>query len=155
MIIGKIQNIQAYAGVHEKLLRAADFIGRAVLEGLAPGRYEIEGDALYASIQEYETHPDGELIFEGHKKYIDLQFIAKGRERIEAIDISKATETKGYDEKIEAAFFKANEAAHKFFLSEGDFAIFLPQDLHCPGRRADGVTPEAVKKIIVKLAVKS
>ncbi len=153
MIVDKIENFKYYAGLHPSFSNSIAFIQRALAENLAPGRYEIDGDALYASVQEYETFAEEKRLFEGHKKYVDLQFIAKGRERIKVIDVSRATEAVPYDPAIEAAFFTANGAPHVAILSCGDFAIFLPNDLHCPGLRADGVTPDCVKKIIVKLLI--
>ena len=152
MIIGNIKNAERYFPVHGGLARGFACLRRAAEEGLAPGKYEIDGEVLYASAQEYETFPEEGRVFEGHKKYIDLQFIVSGRERMEIVDIARAEEITPYDGTVDAAFFAPKETAWSGILEAGDFAILFPEDLHRPGLRADG-TAEAVKKIVVKLAV--
>jgi YhcH/YjgK/YiaL family protein len=152
MIIDTLKNAALYAGLGEKFAAGFAFLSRAVAEDLAPGKYEIDGDAIYASVQEYETFPVEGRVFEGHKRYIDLQFIAKGKERMEILDIARAKEIKPYDEGIEAALFTESETPTTAIFREGDFAIFFPHDLHRPGLRADGEAC-AVKKIVVKIEI--
>ena len=152
MIIDKIENASCYAASNEKFQKGFDFIKEALREDLAAGRYDIDGEAMYASIQEYETFAEEGRVFEEHRKYIDLQFLAKGREKLDVIDITRATEITPYNGELEAAFFTPTERPWSGILSAGDFAILFPHDLHRPGSRAEGV-PEAVKKIIVKIAI--
>lgn len=152
MIIDKIENAMYYAKNNEKFQKGFDFIKEALREDLAAGRYEIDGETMYASIQEYETFAEEGRVFEGHRKYIDLQFVAEGREKLDVIDIAKADETTPYSAEIEAAFFAPQEKSWSGILAAGDFAILFPHDLHRPGSRAEGI-PEKVKKIIVKIAV--
>lgn len=152
MIVDKIENFRHYTSIHVKFQKAFDFIQKAKSENLPTGRYEIEGDALYASVQEYETHAAEGAKFEGHKKYIDLQFVVSGTERMDVIDIKKAETTAEYDPAIEAAFYRAKQTPHSCTLSDGDFAILFPYDLHSPGIHADGA-PCKMKKIIVKIGI--
>lgn len=152
MIVDKITNFALYTALHENLPKAFDFIKRALEENLPAGRYEIEGDALYASVQEYETHAAEEAKFEGHRRYIDLQFVVSGTESIDVIDIEKAETVAEYDPAIEAAFYHAKQTPHSCTLSDGDFAILFPHDLHSPGIHADGA-PCKMKKIIVKIGI--
>lgn len=152
MIIDTWKNFECYTSLHKNFKPAFDFIQKAMQENLAPGRYEIDGDALFASIQEYETHPAEGAKFEGHRKYIDLQFIVSGKERMDMIGIEKAEILTDYDAAIEAGFFAAKETPASAIFKTGDFAVFFPQDLHSPGIQADG-TPSKMKKIIVKIAI--
>lgn len=152
MIIDKIENASCYAENNEKFQKGFDFIKKALRENLTTGKYEIDGEAMYASVQEYETFAEEGRVFEGHRKYIDLQFVAKGREKLDVIDITRAKEITPYNDEIEAAFFTPQEKPWSGILSAGDFAILFPHDLHRPGSRAEGI-PEKVKKIIVKIAI--
>ena len=150
MIIDNIKNYKRYTSLHKNFQAAFDFIQKALKENLSAGKYEIDGEALFAVVQEYETHPAEGAKFEGHRRYIDLQFIASGRERMDVIDASKAETITEYDAAIEAGFFMPKDTPWSGVLTDGDFAIFMPWDLHSPGLRADGV-PCRVKKIIVKI----
>ena len=152
MIVDKIENFKYYAALRKSFQKAFDFIQKAKAEDLPAGRYEIEGDALYASVQEYETHAAEGANFEGHKKYIDLQFVVSGTERMDVIDMEKAETVEEYDPAIEAAFFTARETPNRCTLSAGDFAILFPHDLHSPGIWANGA-PCKMKKIIVKIGM--
>lgn len=152
MIVDKIANFALYTALHKNLSKAFDFIKQAVEKNLPAGRHEIEGDALYASVQEYETHAAEGAKFEGHRRYVDLQFVVSGTERMDVIDVEKAETVAEYDPAIEAAFFTARETPHSCTLSEGDFAILFPHDLHSPGIWANGA-PCKMKKIIVKIGI--
>ncbi len=152
MIIDKLSNFTCYTSLHKNFSKAFDFIKRAMEENLPAEKYEIDGEALFAMVQEYETHTAEGAKFEGHRRYIDLQFVASGMERMDVINIEKAETVAEYDPAIEAAFFTAKETPLSGILSAGDFAILFPHDLHSPGIWADG-SPCKIKKIIVKIEV--
>ena len=141
-----------YYGVNPGFKKAFEFIQKANEEKFETGKYEIDGEAVFAMVQEYETREWERHFFEGHKKYIDLQFIAQGEERMDLIDITRAEVTQEYDEKIEAAFFAPKGECTRGIFSAGDFAIFFPEDLHQPGLRI-GEDACKMKKIIVKIAL--
>ena len=152
MIIGNIASFERYTALHKNFRAGFDFIKKALKDGLEAGRHEIDGEAIYAMIQEYETREQTQKMLEGHKKYIDLQFIADGTERMEIIDIARAEVIKEYDSQLEAAFFAPKEECTSGIFSAGDFAIFFPEDLHQPGLRSAKDACH-VKKIIVKIAI--
>ena len=83
MIIDRIQNRAYYEGMHPDFSLAFDWIERAMREEPPTGRYALDGDRVYAMVQEYEGKEDHE-IFEGHRRYLDIQFILSGRESMEA-----------------------------------------------------------------------
>ena len=152
MILDKISRCEKYFSVHENFKAGFDFIKKALDEKLPAGKYEIDGENIFAMVQEYETRAWEKPFFEGHKRYIDLQFIAEGEERMDLIDITRADVIAAYDEKIEAAFFASKGECTRGIFSAGDFAIFFPEDLHQPGLRI-GADACKMKKIIVKIAV--
>lgn len=152
MILDNMKNHTLYHSIHPKLGAAFAFIEKAVAEELPVDKYELDGKALYAFIQEYTTKlpQDGKL--EGHRNYIDIQYIVSGKERIDLVDIAKAQEKTPYDPVKDVRFYQEDSIAGTYRLEAGDYGIFFPQDLHKPGLQAEGVS-ESVKKIVVKIAV--
>ncbi len=152
MIFDRLDNYKNYSTLGEKLERGMEFIKKAVSENLPVGKYEICGNDVFATVQEYTSKPGDGAMFESHKKYIDIQYVVSGIEEIGIIDISKAELKTEYSEEIDAAFYHENEKNGKLVLEAGDFAVFYPNDLHMPGMAYKNV-PSDVKKIVVKVSV--
>ena len=146
MIFDNIENLKTYTFLNEKILKGFDFILNNDLNNLEDGRYEIN-DELYANIQQYNTKAEG--LFEAHRKYIDIQYIVKGFEKIEVCDISNLEKETEYDEEKDVLFFKGQGSSIK--LKEGYFAIFYPQDGHKPCITDEKMSN--VKKVVVKILI--
>lgn len=153
MIFDTLENCALYYGVHARFEKAFAFIKQAVEEQLPVGKYEIEGKALYASVQEYNTKSEQEAKFEGHRNYIDIQYIVSGVETIEVVHISKAAVKTEYNAVKDVEFYENNEKAGKGVLEAGEYGIFLPDDIHKPGMAFGGVSLP-VKKIVVKVKLR-
>ena len=152
MIIDNMKNCGLYTAVNPGFAKAFAFLEKAASEDLPVGRYEIDGDRVYAMVQQYESKPFDAGLFEGHEKYIDVQFIISGIECIAFMDIAKATVETPYDPAKDAAFFENNPLAGKAVFEAGEYGIFFPHDIHKPGR-IYGDAPCAVKKVVVKVKV--
>lgn len=152
MIFDIIENYKNYFTDADKMAKGFEFIKKAVSEKLPVGRYEIDGTDIYAIIQEYITKLPDEALFEGHRKYIDIQYVISGNEEIGIIDISKAEIAKEYSDESDAGFYVKNEKCGKLVLEAGDFAVFYPNDLHMPGLAFEGKASD-VGKIVVKVRV--
>ena len=116
------------------------------------GRHEIDGDRVFAIVVSYETLPKDEKIYEGHSRYLDVQFLAGGGpEALYYGPADRAPVAEAYDSSRD--FTKYNPSAAESFvvLHKGDFAIFFPEDAHMPGA-AFGKSA-SVKKIVVKVKV--
>ncbi len=150
MIIDKIENCALYYGAHPNFEKAFAFIKKAVAENLAVGKYELDGKNLFASVQEYNTKEEQAARFEGHEKYIDIQYIVSGAEYVEVTDIAKAQPITEYNEEKDVQFYQAKESVWKGVWTANDYGIFFPHDIHRPGMRVDGISAPA-KKILVKI----
>ena len=138
--------------MHPGFQKVFAFVEKAVAQDLPEGRYEIDGDAVFAMVQSYVTKPSEAGSFEAYEKYIDLQFVMSGVETIETLDIAKAAVKTPYDETKDAAFFHSSEKVSIMVLEAGEYGLFFPHDTHKPGRNfAEKVVP--VKKIVVKMKV--
>ena len=152
MIFDTLKNCKQYYSVNSKFEQAFDFIKKATEENLPVGKYEIDGKELYASVQEYNTKSITDAKFEGHRNYIDIQYIVSGIERIDVVDISKATLNSEYNEIKDVEFYKDNDKSNNCVIENGEYGIFLPHDIHKPGIAYNGIS-SSVKKIVVKVKI--
>lgn len=152
MILDTMKNHALYHSVHPRFAEAFAFIEKAVAKDLPAGKYELDGKSIYAFVQEYASKPPLEGKLEGHRNYIDIQYIVSGKERIDLVDIFKAEEKTAYDPVKDVQFYQDSGIAGSYRLEAGDYGIFFPQDLHKPGLQVRGIS-EPVKKIVVKIAL--
>ena len=145
MIIDRLENYEKYSNSHKGFAESFAFLQKAVAENLPVGRYEIDGDNIFAFIQEYTSKT--ESAFETHKNYIDIQFILSGAEVMKVCDISQLKISVPYTEDV--MFFEDNERASVIVIEEGEYGIFFPWDAHKPGLCFD--VPDKVKKVVVKV----
>jgi YhcH/YjgK/YiaL family protein len=120
------------------------------LDALPAGRHPINGDHLFALVNEYDTvDPSGEKL-EAHRAHIDLQYLHRGVELIGHAFLRGQRPSQAYDPETDFMLF---DEPPSFFskLDKGMFAIFYPEDLHMPNLRAGQTT--RVKKIIIKVKI--
>ena len=79
MIFGKIEDLYLYRGLSENLAKGIDFLLN--FDTTQPdGKYEVDGENIYALVSTGHTKPAEKPVYEAHRKYIDLQYIVKGEE---------------------------------------------------------------------------
>ena len=149
MIYGRISDSSRYYAINEMFPKAFEFIQRAKKEELSVGRYEIDGDNLFAIIQEYDSKAVQECVFEAHRKHIDIQCVLSGNEIIEVADIADVYSIKEYSSDSDIEFFECNSKRKKYVLNEDDYCIFWSTDVHKPGICNEKTSK--IKKIVVKV----
>jgi YhcH/YjgK/YiaL family protein len=149
MVIDTLENSSRYEALHPRFKAAFDFLRRPDIAATPLGRSELEGNALFALTQAYETKPIQEGKLEAHKKYIDIQFIVEGQEFMGYAPLTDQTAVQPHDNEKDVALYDG-EAWFTLF-RKGMFAIFFPQDAHLPSRFTE--KPSTVKKIVLKVAV--
>lgn len=149
MILDNMKNCDIYAQDNEKIKKGFDFLKEFLRNPVELGKHQIDGDNVYAIVQEYETKEPSRL--EAHKRYIDIQFVASGKESIKYADISTLDVDTEYNGETDVAFYHSKENLTGLVLESGMFAVFYPNDGHMPGCLID--KPEKVLKIVVKVAV--
>ena len=150
MIFDNIKNYELYTGGKIEFKEAFELIVNKKYEK-TPGRYEL-GNGLFYLVQSYETKPVSEGKFEAHRKFIDLQYIASGKERHDVAGIFSLTVRDDYNAEKDIIFYN-NGKCSNLILDAGFFAIYFPEDAHMPNLRI-GENPEAVTKIVVKIPYK-
>lgn len=151
MLFDDIHNFFHYTRKNGPSLMAYDFIVNYLKNPLPPGRYEIDGDNIFANILEYDSVPN-DKDYEVHKRYTDFQFIVSGEEVVYWEQMDKLTPTVPYDEEADVAFFKGGDHFCRSALREGQFAVFYPDEPHKPSCQIDG--PTHVQKIVIKILAK-
>lgn len=151
MIKDSIKNYLTY-NLDEKLNAGLKYLAQTDFSSMENGKDEILKDKVFAIVQDYNTKPENIAKFEAHRKYIDIQYIIKGHEKIGVAQIEGYTAIDDYDEEKDIIFFdgKANDF---ITMKEGDFAIFFPQDLHMPSVAIN--ESSYVKKVVVKSIVQN
>lgn len=150
MIKDKLNNAKNYYELSENLKKGFQWLATTDLININDGRYEIDGNDVYASVQTYETKSDAN--YEAHRKYIDIQYIIKGRELVGITDINNCKTCIEYDNERDLEFFNCLNEDDYYLLREGEFIVLFPHDAHKPSMNYDGSKSE-VKKVVVKVAV--
>lgn len=147
MIFGRKEDLNLYRGISENLAKGIDFLLN--FDASKPeGKYEIDGDKVYALVMSGKTKLPEEPIFEAHRKYIDLQYILSGEEDTGYAPVSDCIVTVPYDENGDYLMVKGEGSEVR--VTEGNFYIAFPCDGHRP---MCSKNPGNIKKVIVKIAV--
>ena len=150
MIKDTLAHAARYAAVHPLFLRAFEWLAAYAAARPSEGRVALDGDRLVALPQGYTTHPLDCRKFETHDRFIDIQYIVSGSERIYVGDPTAMTPVVPYDPEKDIAFFEGRGAAET--LRAGEFLIIWPDEAHAPGCDP-GAEPASVRKVVLKVAV--
>ncbi|SDS47984.1 YhcH/YjgK/YiaL family protein [Opitutus sp. GAS368] len=151
MILDTLVQAPQYNALSPRFAPAFAFL-RQVHESTPLGRHEIAGEEVFAFVQQHATKPVAERKFEAHRKYIDIQYIVRGRELIYWAPLPLLTTvTMPFDEKMDAALFAGIPEAVPLQLRPGHFAILFPADGHAPSCAWE--EPTEVLKVVVKVMV--
>lgn len=137
--------------MEQKLARALEIIEDLDWETVECGRYDVD-EELYYMVQEYETKYPEQARYEAHEKYVDIQYIVKGVERMEFAETSKLKVTEKYNPEKDVKFLEEPKVIDASIVEAGDYRIFYPEDAHRPGLCVDN-TPGKVKKILAKILI--
>ena len=151
MIIDNIKNCEKYYAVHPSFKAAFEQL-KAMTADSEPGRYTVDGDSIFVNMASYTTKTHDECKYENHKRYIDIQYVLSGAERIDLIDADKLTVTEDKYEEGDIAFFADADAQTSVTLQAGDFVLIFADEAHRPCM-ADNNVPSAVAKAVAKVRV--
>jgi biofilm protein TabA len=149
MIIDTIQNASKYFSVHPLFEKAFEYINQNDLANTADGKYDVaEGLKAIISNSPGKTAETSLAKFECHNKNIDIQLCVNGVETIGWKPREKCMTPNGeYNEEKDVQFF--SDAPDTFFtLTNGQFAIFFPEDVHAPM-----IGEGEIKKLVLKIKI--
>jgi biofilm protein TabA len=153
MIIGnlRLQGIPTYlpSALREMLGHFASTDFESLPSGKARFPAFDEKDA-YFIVQRYDSRDPAEGFPERHRRFVDLQYIARGREALGwAPYLADNPIRAAYDPEKDVELFLEARNERFVHLLEGDYAILDTADLHRPCCRID--LPEPVLKIVGKV----
>lgn len=149
MIFDVIKNAHWYYGAGHRIEKGLRWLQTTDIAKLEPGRHEIDGDDCFALVMNYETKLLEQGAWEAHRKYLDIQYVASGTEKMGYANIGSMQTSVEYDETKDLMFLKGE--GDFLVMRPGSFGIFGPEDVHMPAMALDA--PRPVKKIVVKVRV--
>ncbi len=93
MIFDSLRNWQRYT-LNPDLRTALEYLQSSDFARMDDGRYNLGGDDLYAMVSRYKTRTPEAAIWESHRRYIDVQFVVQGTERLGYIPLERGPEVK-------------------------------------------------------------
>jgi YhcH/YjgK/YiaL family protein len=145
--IDKVQFANQYYSNQANWDKAFAYLKTTDVKNLANGRHVIDGTNVYAIVTEAPTKDYDKTAFESHRKYIDLQYVITGEEKMAKAPVPSVTVNKPYDEPADIAYYTGEGKAYT--VPAGSFMIFFPTEAHRPN-----ITPggnKVVKKIVIKI----
>ena len=149
MLYDSLKHIEFYKGIHPGVYRALEILRDTDFSQLEDKRYEVDGDNLFFFLQSYETKPDNDTP-EAHRKYIDIQFLVSGREKMGVAPLEDMSDEVEARPDGDIWFYRG--PMDYITLTAGDrFAVLWPGDAHAPSIAVD--SPAPCRKCVVKVKV--
>jgi YhcH/YjgK/YiaL family protein len=148
MIADLLTNARLYTALGPGIAQGLRFLTETDLPALTPGKHEIDGTRLFALVSDYIPKPLAECRWEAHRRYVDLQYMVSGIERMGFAPAPKMRET-SYQADRDLAWLEGTGDFLTF--GAGQFMLLWPGDAHMPGVEA-GVSWQA-RKVVVKIAL--
>jgi YhcH/YjgK/YiaL family protein len=149
MILDRIENANLYSALNAGFAKAFDVLRDKTLLQKEDGKYLVDGDKIYYTIQRYTTKPITEGKLETHRKYIDIQFLLSGVELLGYAPLKGLTVAEEYNSQKDIEFFETSKEITKVKLEPGLFCILFPDDAHLPGCHFNGSSD--VRKVVIKI----
>lgn len=148
MILDTLENYTLYSAINERIAKGFAFLRNTDLDAIASGKHGIEGDTIFALVQEYQTKPLNECKLESHKRYIDIQYMIQGEELMGVTIKNNQLVVEQNDEK-DYTFYEGTTSL--VLVAQGMFTIFFPDDIHQPCVQVQSAA--AVKKVVIKVLI--
>lgn len=147
MIIDSLNNSGKIEGLNPHFKKVFDYIKSHDLKSVPVGRIDIDGDNAWITVSEVQGKDQSAAALESHDRYIDIQLPLVGEETFgwQSRSLLKNERDGGYNAEKDITFY-TDPAKLYFTMSEGDFAIFFPEDGHAPC-----IGKGTIKKVVVKV----
>jgi biofilm protein TabA len=149
MIIDSLENANRYTSIHPLFAEAFKYIESIDLKNAEIGKTDLsEGLKIIVAEKEGMTKEESIAKFECHNQHIDIQLCISGKETMGWKPRQSCQLPRGeYNTEKDVLYY--NDAPDMFFeLTNNQFAIFFPEDVHAPM-----IGDDIIKKLIVKVSV--
>ncbi len=148
MILSDLQHTERIEQLHPLFKEVFDYVKSHDLLHAECGKIELRGKDLFLNIANPTLIPQEEQVLELHRKYIDIQIVLEGKERMgwRAIDEVKEV-IQEYNPEKDCAMYSDRPTTY-VDVEPGQFTIFFPEDPHAPI-----IGNGKVKKVIAKVKI--
>ena len=151
MIVGRISDTaRQQALLPAAVVRGIQAVQQLDLAGLAPGRYELEGDKLFYLVQDATPRTIEDSLIEAHKIYADIQ-IPVGASECFGFCLPQP-DLAPCDDRLassDLAFYPTPDKEFFIDIAPGEYVVFLPDELHRPCIAIEDTTP--FRKVVIKV----
>jgi YhcH/YjgK/YiaL family protein len=152
MITSTLNQLHWYKIISPNFEKAIQYALDTDFARLETGKYPVDGDNVFAIVNEYTTKPSFECDPESHRDYADIQIVITGAEKFGYTPLTDQPASTPYNpEKDVALYALAAEDLNYLTLPAGQFIIFFPSDIHQPEVFVH--QPALVKKVVMKVAL--
>ena len=144
MIICPWKDIKKYAAVLPGIEEAFDAVN--ALTDYEAKNYPLSNDNRFFVAVGTTKAPD---VAEAHRKYMDIQYIVKGKEVMGWADLNDCQIAGEFNEEKDIGKYTGD--FEYITINEGVCYVAFPEDAHMPGRHLD--VPNDFVKVVVKLKV--
>lgn len=150
MIVDSLSNAGRYAGLNPLFAKAFAYINSVNLASLEVGKFTIDGENLLGIVSDKNgvKAEESTAKFECHNAHIDIQVCIRGKETLGWKPRGTCVAPRGeYNAEKDVLFYE--DAPDMFFgMTDNQFAIFYPEDVHAP-MIGDG----PIKKLVIKVKI--
>lgn len=109
-----------------------DYAGknREKILSLENGSYDVDYNGIKMNVGKYFTKREEEKFWESHKKYLDVQIMIDGSERVAFNNIRNMKE-KSFNSERDLVILEGNKL-FDIVIGNGDVLVFFPNDVHKP-----------------------
>lgn len=147
MIADTLENLEKYKEVNPLFPKVVEFLKTHDLSALEIGKIELQGNDCFIKVAQTSPKTREQAKIEAHRNYLDIQIPVSGTEEMGYTPLKDCKGETPYNAGKDVLFFSGLAESY-LTIKPGMFAIFFPQDGHAPG-----VTPDGLKKVIVKVRV--
>ena len=142
MIFSSIKNGDSFEKYPAAIQTALEYLKSHDFASMEPGVYEIQGKDIYAQVFDAMTEDVADRRPESHEKYLDVQFLVSGRERLGFTKNTGNYKVAEHIKERDLIFYESRP---------GCFCVFFPSDIHRP----QVISGEAMnlRKVVVKVSV--
>jgi YhcH/YjgK/YiaL family protein len=149
MIIEKLERADALAPLSPRIGRALRYLRERDIVNGAPGKYDLDGSDILAIVQQGPTKLPDTCFWEAHRRYLDIQLVTEGVERMGWAPLESLTQRGPYDEQKDLIILDGT--GDFITVHAGTLVIFFPHDAHMPSVAVN--EPQIVRKTVVKVRV--